>query len=352
MGGFRAILQRFTHDGQPSWVNLAVSWLFPSLIALLAFALLVLVFGENPFATYRDILDSALGSAFGWQEVGVIMIPLVLTAVAVSIPARIGLVNVGGEGQLFIGAMFGSFVALNFTGLPGPIMIPLMLLFAFVGGGLWALMPAILRARGWMNEVISTLLLNFVAISLVGFVLFGVWRDPSSTNYPRSESFVNAAIFPDIAGRFHIGFVFALAAIILFYVLMRYTRWGYEMRAIGGNPDAARIGGIPTGWYIVVAMFVGGGIAGVAGISEASAIQGQLIPRVSGGIGYVGFLISWMAGHSPVRILPLAFLVAVIASGADSIQFNQGLPGSAVNVLMALVLFVVLARSGFKARTA
>jgi simple sugar transport system permease protein len=319
-------------------------------LAFIIFAVVLLIFGKNPLKAYTDIFSTTLGSTYGFSEMLVKMIPLVLTAVAVAVPSRVWLINVGGEGQLYIGAMFTTWGALTLSGLPAWLLLPLLFGLGFLGGGLWGSLAGALRARGWVSETISTLLLNYVAILLVNFLVFGPWKDPESANYPQTAEFVEAAVLPAFGHtRVHLGFVFAGASLILFHWVLSRTRWGLEMRAMGSNPEAARRNGIPIGRYIILLMFIGGGIAGVAGMSEVSAIQGRLRPSLSPGYGFAGFLISWMAQGDPLGIVAAAFLLALIASSGDILQMAQGLPGSVVNILMALILFVVLARHGRKA---
>ena len=317
--------------------------------AFLVFAILLLAFGKNPVKAYVDIFSSTLGSTYGFSEILVKMIPLTLTAVAVAVPSRIWLINVGGEGQLYIGALFATWGALTLSALPAWILLPLLSALGVLGGGLWASISGILRARGWVSETISTLLMNYVAILLVNFFVFGPWKDPESANYPQTAEFVQAATLPSFAGtRVHAGFVFPLATLILLYFVLSRTRWGLEMRAIGGNPEAARRNGIPISRYITLLMFIGGGLAGLAGMIEVSAIQGRLRPSLSPGYGFIGFLISWMAGGNPLGIVTAAFLLAIVTAGGDILQMAHGLPGSAVNILNALILFVVLSRQARK----
>jgi general nucleoside transport system permease protein len=316
-------------------------------VALSGFALVLLLQGRDPIATYTDMLGITLGSTYGRSEVVVVMIPILLCALAVAVPARVRLVNVGGEGQLYIGAWLASWATLSFPGLPPLLMLPLMLILSMIGGGLWALLPAFLRALGWLNETISTLLLNYVAILFVQYFVFGPWKDPGSGNFPQSEAFVPAAQLPVIPGtRVHAGIVIGLLAVMVLYLILHHTRWGYEMRAIGGNGEAARRVGIPVALYIVSALMIGGALAGIAGFGEVSAIQGRLIPNISPGYGYIGFLVSWLADHNPLTIVLMSLLIAVISAGGDSLQINQNLPFASVNLLMALTLFVVLALRG------
>jgi simple sugar transport system permease protein len=307
----------------------------------------ILVQGRNPIQAYSDMFGTTLGTSFGRSEVVVAMIPLLLCALAVAVPARIGLVNVGGEGQLYIGGWMATWVALTFANLPEIAMLPFMLLMSMLGGAICALVPAIFRARGWMNETISTLLLNYVAILFVQFFVFGPWKDPGSANFPESAQLPAAAQLPTFgATRAHFGIVIALIAVAILYVIVRRTRWGYEMRAIGGNPEAARRVGIPIGTYVMATLLLGGALAGIAGFGEVSAIQGRLRPDISPGYGYIGFLVSWLAGHNPLTIVLMSFVLAVLTAGGDSLQINQHLPFASVNLLMALTLCTVLAQRG------
>lgn len=308
------------------------------------FGVIVLLQGENPLVAYQGMFNSTLRTKYGLSEVLVRMIPLLLCALAVALPARIGLVNVGGEGQLYLGAWASSWVALSFSGLPMALMLPAMFVAACIGGAAWALGPALLRAKGWLNETISTLLLNYVAILFVQYFVFGSWKDATSANFPQSERFPPAALLPNFGDyRVHWGILFGLAAAALMFFVIRSTRWGFEMRAIGGNAEAARRSGIPIGIYIVVTLVVGGAIGGLAGFGEVSGIQGRLRPSVSPGYGYIGFLASWLGGHNPLTIVLMTFVLAVLTAGGDSLQINQGLPFASVNLLMAMTLFAVLA---------
>jgi len=313
--------------------------------AFVVFAVVLVVAGKDPMKAYADIFSATLASGYGFSEVLVKMIPLLLTALAVAIPSRIWLINVGGEGQLYVGALFATWGAVTLADLPRWALLPILGALGFVGGGLWAALSGVLRARGWVSETISTLLFNYVAILLVNFFVFGPLKDPESANYPQSAQFVPAATLPTFFGtRVHFGLVLAVLALVIYALVLSRTRWGLEMRAIGGNVEAARRSGIPIGWYIVVVMLVGGGMAGLAGMTEVSAIQGRLRPSLSPGYGFTGFLISWMASGRPLGMVAAAVLLAIITAGGDILQMTQRLPGSVVSILMALVLFAVLAR--------
>jgi ABC-type uncharacterized transport system permease subunit len=314
-----------------------------ALAALAVFGALLLAAGKDPLRAYGDTLLYVFGNGYGFSELLVRMTPLLLTAVAVALPTRLGLINVGGEGQLYMGAWLATAGALGFGDLPAWALLPVITALGFVGGALWALLPGLLRAARLVNETISTLLLNYVAPLIVSFFVFGPWRSSDSASYPQSPAFVDAARLPSFAGtRIHAGLLLGLACLALYGVVMRRTRWGLEMRAIGGNPEASLRLGLPVARYMVAAMAVAGGVAGLAGMAEVSAIQGRLVAELSPGYGYVGFLVAWLAGGRVAGILVMAFLFAVVSSVGDILQITQGVPYAVINLLMAVILFIVL----------
>jgi general nucleoside transport system permease protein len=318
-------------------------------IALGVFAALLTAAGRDPVKAYVDTLVYVFGNAYGFSELLVRMIPIMLTAVAVALPTRIGLINVGGEGQLYMGAWLATAGELALSDLPAVVVLPILTLLGFAGGGVWALIPGALRACRLVNETISTLLLNYVAPLIVSFFIFGPWRSSESASYPQSPAFVDAARLPTFFhSRVNAGFVYALACLVLYRLVLTRTRWGLEMRAIGGNPEAARRLGIPVFHYIVTVMFIAGGVAGLAGMVEVSAIQGRLVSELSPGYGFIGFLVAWLAGNTATGIVLMSFLFAVISSVGDILQITQGLPFAVINILMALILFIVLARRPYR----
>lgn len=317
-----------------------------TLLALLLFGFILLVTGKDPLQSYKDIFTSTLGSAYGFSEVLVAMIPMLITALAVAVPSRVGLINVGGEGQLYIGAAFATWGALTFQNQPAWILIPLMTLLGMFGGALWAFIPGYLKSIGLVNETITTLLMNSIAPKIVGFLIFGFWHSAMDT--VKTANFVPAARLPAFFGtRVHLGMVFALVLLLLFWFVMKYTRWGLEMRAIGGNAQAARRNGIPLKGYLVAVMCIGGAISGLAGMSMVSGYYGMLLLNFSVGLGFMGFLICWLAGGDPLGIFIMSFVVAVITTGGNLLQLTRDLPYAVINILLAFTLFVVLARPTF-----
>ena len=255
------------------------------------------------------------------------MTPLLLTAVAAALPARLGLINVGAEGQLYMGAWLATAGALYFSKEPAWLLLPLTTALGFVGGALWALLPGALRAAKLVNEAISTLLLNYVAPLIVSFFIFGPWRSAESSSYPQSPAFVDAARLPNFGGtRLHAGLLFGLAALAIFSFVIRRTRAGLAIQAIGGNPEASRRLGIPVPFYMMAVMATAGGLAGLAGMAEVSAIQGRLVAGLSPGYGFIGFLVAWLAEGSASGMLGMAFLFALLSSVGRRLANHPGRP--------------------------
>jgi simple sugar transport system permease protein len=299
--------------------------------------------GKDPVKAYGDTLVYVFGNTYGFSELLVRTVPLLFTATAVALPARIGLINVGGEGQLLMGAVFATGGAMEFSALPSWVLLPLISLLGFTGGGLWAFVPGLLRALRLVNETISTLLLNYVAPLIVSFLIFGPWRSAESAAYPESPALTEAARLPAFFHtRIHAGLLYSIVCLALYWFLVTKMRWGLEMRAIEGNPEAARRLGVPVFQYTVAVMALAGGVAGLAGMSEVSAIQGRLVMGLSPGYGFAGFLVAWLAGTSAIGIAFMSLLFAIIASVGDILQFTQSLPYAVINILIALLLFIVL----------
>ncbi len=317
--------------------------------AMALFAVIVLLDGTNPLDTIQVMWDASIGTEFGRNEVLVKLIPFGLCALAVAIPARVGLINVGGEGQFYIGA-WAAAGAILYSGVSGWLLIPLAFVAGAAGGGAWAGIVGLLRVKGGVNEAISSLLLNFVAIQFVNYFVYGPWKDPDGPNWPFSAQFPGSAMLPVVWGdRVTAAVLFVAVGLVAMWLILRYTKVGFRARVVGGNPLAAERSGIPVGRYLFWSLVLGGAVAGIAGMAEVTGIQGRLRPGISVNYGYIGFLAAWLGGHRPLGILLACLLFGAISVGGDSLQLSLDLPGSTVNILMALILFAVLA--GRKNRT-
>jgi general nucleoside transport system permease protein len=274
--------------------------------------------------------------------------PFVFTGLAVAVPARAGLVNIGGEGQFVVGMVFATYGALHFTGLPEPVLLPVLAALGALGGLLYAGIAAALRITAGLNEALSTLLLNFVAPLILAYLVFGPWKDPATySNLPQTAGFSDSALLPTYGlTQLHLGIPLALVAAVVVWVILDFTRWGFRARVVGGNPEAARRSGLPVPRTMLVALLAGGGLAGLGGMIELTGIEGRLRPGIGIGFGYIGFLASWLVGHRPLGIVGAALLLAAISVAGDSLQIDADLPSTSVYILMALVVLTALGLRG------
>ncbi|SMB99497.1 nucleoside ABC transporter membrane protein [Thermanaeromonas toyohensis ToBE] len=312
------------------------------ILALVLGAFFLFMTGFDPLKVYGEMLKGVIGSKYGVSETVVKAIPLMLTSLGVSVAFRMLLWNIGAEGQFYMGALGASWIALSFPYLPPYIMLPAMFVMGCLLGGLWALLPAIPRAKWGVNEVITTLMLNYVAILWVDYLVYGPWKDPQGFNFPLTAPFSKSATLPTLVGtRVHLGLVFALIAAIILTIILWRTRWGYEIRITGESPRAARYAGIKIERNILLVMFLSGALAGLAGMSEVAGITHRLQHGISPGYGYTAIIIAWLAKLHPVTIILVSFLFGGLIVGGYSVQ-KMGVPAATVSMLQGAILFFVL----------
>lgn len=311
-------------------------------LALFTGALFFLFSGNDPAVVYGSMFYGAFGSAYGLSETLVKAIPLSLCGLGIALAFRMQLWNIGGEGQFYMGAMAATWVALFNPELPGWIMLPAMFMAGFIAGGLWGLLPAIPRAFQGVNETITTLMLNYVAIFWVEYLVHGPWRDPAGFNFPLTAQFAPSAILPAFGTtRIHAGLIFAIVAALVMYLVMRNTRTGFEMKVIGESQSAARYAGISIEKNILLAMLFSGALCGLAGMAEVSGIAGRLQEGLSPGYGYTAIIIAWLSRLNPLAMLFVAFAFGGLQVGGYTVQAT-GIPATTVSMLQGLLLFFVL----------
>lgn len=318
------------------------------LVALFVAGFLLLAAGVNPGEAYLEIIREALGSSYGLSETLVKATPLIFAGLGVSLAFRMQIWNIGAEGQIYMGAMGASWVAL-FSGIESHwLMLGSMFLAAFFCGGLWAGVAGFLRARWRVNEVIVTLLMNYIAILWVDYLIFGPWKDPKGFNFPLTAQFADVARFSEYFDtRLHSGFFLALVCALIIYLFMERTIWGYEIKVIGSNPKAAQYAGMKTGVAIFLVLFLSGAIAGIAGFSEVAGLQHRLQHGISPGYGYTAIIIAWLAKRSALGVVIVSFLMGVLLVGGDSLQISWQLPVAFVYAFQGLILFFLLASDFF-----
>jgi simple sugar transport system permease protein len=313
------------------------------LAALVLFGVVMIIKGVNPVTAYVDMITSTFN---GWDSIGDILVratPIMLAALAVSVPARAGLINVGGEGQLIVGGIcaFGTSMLVDGQ-LAGGVTLVLMIVAAAVGGAAWSALAAVLKQLVGISESVTTLLLNYVALDLMYFLIYDRWKDKAGSGQPTTEALPVAERLPLIGiGRLHDGILLAIAATVIVALLFRFTSWGFRLKVVGGNAEAARRSGLKVGVLLLSAMAVGGALAGIGGLTQLAGAEFKLRPGFVAGYGYIGFLASWLGRHRPVYFVLSAVLLSTIVVGGDSLQIDSALPAASVNVLMALLLLMV-----------
>ncbi|MCP4211117.1 MAG: ABC transporter permease [Halieaceae bacterium] len=323
---------------------------FRPLIPLLAIvftfvitASLVLLVNANPLSAYYYFLIDPLSSRVSAIEVLVKSTPLILTGAAVTFAFVGGYWNIGAEGQLLMGATAATAIGLQMHGVPAWIAIPLMILGGFLAGMLWALAPALMRVKLAIDEVVTTLLLNSVALLIVSALLNGPWRDPIS-QWPQSPEIAPSAIFPKLIprSRLHLGFILAVIVVILVWFVLTRTAFGLRMRAVGMGSSAARFAGINVDRTMLISGLVSGGIAGLAGVTEVAGIHYHLIDAISGGHGYTGIIVATLGTLNAWGVLLAALFIGLIDTGAQTVSRALGVPVYLGDVIQAALLLVTL----------
>lgn len=333
------------------WMNTSLVRLAALLTPPLLFAILLRAMGREPASIFWSIIVSGFGSSQGLIETITRMTPIFLCALAAGIPARAGLFNIGGEGQLHCGALAATAFVLFVPSGPHFLMIPALILVAATGGALWGMIPGLLR--GWLqvNEVLVSLMLNYVAILIVDHLVHGPWKDPTAFGWPYTAPFPDWAVLQTLDNsNVHLGFLLGLVAAAVAHFVMRNTTWGFSIRLIEANPKTAEYVKVNMARYILTLMAIGGAMAALAGLGEVSVVQNRLRPGISFGYGYTGFLVAWLARNNPLAIVPVAFLIGGLYSGADALQLTAGLPSATVDIFVGMFLFGALVE-GFLRRT-
>jgi general nucleoside transport system permease protein len=314
------------------------------LTALIIGGVFFLIIGINPFEVYKSIVTNVFFNTYAWEDLFLKTSPLLLTGIAVALAANLKIWNIGADGQFYMGTLGATWVALNYGEvLSSASIIPIMFLAAVFAGSLWALLPAIFRAQFGVNEIITTLLMNYIAMSWVDYLIFGSWRDPKSNNFPVTAEFSESTFLPTLMNSsVHVGILIALVVILLVYLLLRKTNLGVQITIAGDNPDAGLYSGINIKRLIVIILVMSGAIAGVAGMLEVAGTHHRLQQNISLGYGYTGIIIAWLARNHPLGVIFYAFFMAVVFVGGENLQISFGLPKAMIDLFQGIILFCVL----------
>jgi simple sugar transport system permease protein len=331
----------------PRWLSVAVP-VVSVLAALLVGALFLLATGHNPIATYRDLAEAAYTTFYGITDTIGYATPLIFTALAAAVAFRMNLFNIGGEGQLYVGMIAGSWAGFAIApSLPGALANAVVLVFGALGGAAWVLVPALAKARLGTSEIVTTLLLNYVALNIVNYLIFGsesYWRDPS-TAFPQGKALDPGVRMQTIGSTTVYPLIFvAIGLALALWFVNRRTNFGYQLSVVADSPPAARYAGISTTRMTVAVLLLSGAIAGMGGAGVVLGPAGKLDPGVTGlGLGYAGIVIAALAHYNPLAIVPVAVLFGGLRTGGEALQATSDPVPIAIAVVLqgAILLFAL-----------
>lgn len=323
------------------------------LVALLMGAILFGIVGANPLKAYTAMFTRPLQGKFGLTEILVRAAPLMIVALGVAISFRSGILNIGGEGQIMIGAIVGAFIALNLPELPWIVLLPLIFMASFIGGAIWGGIAGLMRAYFSVNEILSTVMLNYIAIQIYTLLIRGPMIDPKEVAYgtgvPQTASIPRHVWLGKLipGTRLHTGILFAIVLAILVYIFLWKTPVGYRLRAVGAEPKAARYAGMRVQKYLLLAMLLAGGFAGMAGAVEVCGVHHRGLESITAGYGFSGIVVALFGGLHPLGIIPASMLFGLLIIGADMMQRSVEVPASIVMAIQGLIILAIVGSQVF-----
>ena len=327
----------------PIWLA-GIAPIVAIIVTLVLCSALILWAGEPVFQSYLLLVEGALGSKFAISETLSRATPLIFTGLAAAVAFRAKFWNIGAEGQFYFGALAVTWIGTGLFSLPPVLMIPILFLAGAVAGGALLYVPVVLKTRLNVDEVVTTLLLNFVVILLVSYLIEGPWKDPMSLGWPQAAPIIEQGELPKLLERtrLHLGFVVAIVAAIAVWLLMKLTVWGYEIRAVGFNAEGASFAGISINSTVIRTALISGGLAGMAGVSEVAGLKGYLTLDLSPGFGYAGIAVAMLAQLHPLGVIASAIFLSAIFIGADSMSRSSDVSSYIADVVTAVSLLLVL----------
>ncbi len=320
------------------------------IFALAVGAVILTIAGNNAIEAYITLFDSSLNGWTAMARTLALATPLILTGLAAAVAFQMRIYNIGGEGQLYMGAIAASGVGLYLPETtPAVIMLGSMLIVGAIAGALWALLAAVPKALFNADEIITTLMLNFVALAFMNYLIFGsrsFWRDPQRT-VPGGKRLPEAAVFPSLSGRLHVGIIVAVVAAVLLWALLRQTSWGFQIRTVGDSPKAARYAGMGVRAKTITVLAISGALAAIAGVSEVSGVSKGLEPiTIAADIGFTGIIVAVVARNNPLGVIPVSIFLAAITTAGSRLQ-SLGIDVEVVFLLQGLIFLSVTAGEFF-----
>ncbi len=314
--------------------------------ALLLSSVFIIIAGENPLRVYVSMINGAFGSAYRIRSIIIMAVPLTVTAFGISVAFKLRFWNIGGEGQILMGAFGAAWVALNFPDLSKPVLLLFMALAGFVFGGLFALIPAYFKANFNTNETLFTLMLNYIALKWITYLQYSAWKDPKAMGFPKIADFAKSAWMPEVFG-VHAGWIITLVLMVIMHIFMKHSKKGYEISVAGESMNTARYAGMNVKRIIMEALFISGGLCGLAGMIQVSGVGHTLSVTTSGNVGFTAIIIAWLSRLSMPVILIVALLFAAMVQGGSFIEIAYQIPRAVTEIIQGMILFFVLGTEFF-----
>jgi len=332
------------------WSRIVLNVLLPLvgvIVALLLGAVMLLILKADPLAAYAALVNGVVGSRFGLTQTLVKATPLLLVGLGICIAFRANVINIGGEGQIILGALMATWWPLTFSTWPGWLLIPTTMIVGFLAGAAWGFVPGILKARLNVNEILSTIMLNAIALQLMNLLLQGPLMDPAGvaarTFLAQSAQLPHQVWLARLVPRtlLHTGAIVAVVMAVAVYIFLWRTTIGFDIRAVGQNPDAARSSGINVPTFQALSLTLAGGFAGLAGVVEVIGVQHRLLEGLTSGYGFTGIVAALLGGLHPLGVVPASILFGGLLVGADTMQRAVQVPSSLVDVILGMVILFV-----------
>lgn len=310
-------------------------------MALVAGAIFILMIGNNPISVYSTMVEGAFRSKLAIYGTVKIMVPLLVTSLGVTLAFKMRFWNIGGEGQIIMGAVFASYFGIFYGDWPSYLLLPVMFVAGMIGGGLTGLLPAYFKAKYNTNETLFTLMLNYIAFNFVVFLREGPWADPMSPGYKKFALFSANGRLPKVFG-VHAGWIIALLILVFVFIYMKYSKQGYEIGVVGESAATAGYAGMNVKKIILRTMFLSGGICGIVGMIEVCGNAGTMSEGVTRGVGFTAIIVAWLAGLKPWSILVISALFSIMEKGSSVVESTFGLSEACAAVLQGIILFFVI----------
>lgn len=316
------------------------------LFSLVCAGIVIMILGYNPFLVFKEIVLGAVGTEMRIQQTIIKAVPLLITSLGILVAFKMKFWNIGGEGQIMMGAFGATLVALFAPAMPAPLELLVMAAAAIVCGGIWAFIPAYFKAKFGTNETIFTLMMNYIAIKWVTYLQYGPWKDPASQGFPKIANFEPYAVMPSLFG-VHIGWIIALILVVLVHVFINHTKKGFEITVVGESIETARYAGMNIKSIIITSMLISGGLCGLTGMIQASAIERTLTSALSGGYGFTAIITTWLGRLSAPYIMVVCVAFAILLQGGAYLQLALSVPSSVADMIQGIILFFVLGSEFF-----